>query len=314
MTGRADEGGERDDEAPVVRPAPALPIESIALDVDGTILRSNLTIHRRTIEAVAACRRRGIRVIVATGRRLGTAYAYAREVGADFDLVALDGGLVVEGEGKVLRSRPMAADAVRQIVRWAVEGDVVVAVQARSHVYGTRRRAPWHVLREAHRRGILRTYAGARHILWEIPPLRTLGSLDPGTEPVYKISPLGPRESVRALRERIEARPDLGARLTAPTGGYEVVGRGVSKGDGLAWLLKRRGLDPARTLAVGDGWNDVEMFDRVGHPVAMANAAPGVRERARWVTAHVEEEGVAEVLEMVAQGHWPPDEGGRPAL
>lgn len=306
--------GKRGGEKAVVRPEPALPIQTIALDVDGTILRSNLTIHRRTIEAVAACRALGLRVMVATGRRLGTAYAYAREVGADFDLVALDGGLVVEGEGRVLRSRPIAADAVRDVVRWAMECDVVVAVQARSHVYGTRRRAPWHVLREAQRRGILRTYAGARHILWEIPPLRPLQALDPGTEPVYKISPLGPREHVQALRERIEAHPGLGARLTAPTGGYEVVGRGVSKGDGLVWLLRRRGLDPARTLAIGDGWNDVEMFDRVGHPVAMANAASGVRERARWVTAHVEEEGVAEVLEMVARGAWPPAEEGRPSL
>jgi Cof subfamily protein (haloacid dehalogenase superfamily) len=295
-------------------PEPALPIESIALDVDGTILRSNLTIHRRTVEAVAACRTKGIRVMVATGRRLGTAYAYAREVGADFDLVALDGGLVIEGEGQILRSRPIAADAVRQVVRWAIECDVVVAVQARFYVYGSRRRAPWHVLREAHRRGILRTYAGARHILWEIPPLRSLQSLDPGVEPVYKISPLGPHEGVRELRQRIESRPDLGARLTSPVGGYEVVGRGVSKGDGVAWLLERRGLDPARTLAIGDGWNDVEMFDRVGHPVAMANAAPGVRERARWVTAHVDEQGVAEVLELVAQGLWPPVEGDRPAL
>ncbi len=301
-------------EARPPRPEPALPIEAIALDVDGTILRSNLTIHRRTVDAVAECRRLGLTVMVATGRRLGTAYAYAREVGAGFDLVALDGGLVVEGQGKVLRSRPIAADAVRDVLRWAGECDVVLAVQARSHVYGSRRRAPWHVLREAHQRGIFRTYTGTRHILWEIPPLRLFQALDPGLEPVYKISPLGPREGVRALRERIESHPGIGARLTSPTGGYEVVGRGVSKGDGLAWLLNRRGIDPGRTLAIGDGWNDVEMFDRVGHAVAMANAPEGVRERARWVTARVDEEGVAEVLEMVARGVWPPAEEGRPIL
>ncbi len=295
-------------------PAPKLPIEAIALDVDGTILRSNLTMHRRTVRAVAACRSLGLPVMVATGRRLGTAYAYAREVGAGPDLVALDGGLIVEGEGRVLRSRPIAADAVREIVTWARELDVIVAVQARGRVYGTRRRAPWHVLREAGRRGILRTYTGTRHILWEIPPLRPIAALDPDVEAVYKISPLGPRERVRELRERIEARPDLGARLTAPTGGFEVVGRGVSKGEGVLWLLRHRGLDPAHTLAIGDGWNDVEMFAKVGHSVAMANAPEGVRARARWVTAHVEQAGVAEVLELVADGRWPPTAPAAPGV
>ena len=292
---------------PVTRPDPRLPIETISLDVDGTILRPNMTIHRRTIAAVAACRAKGIAVWVATGRRIGTAYAYAREVGADFDLVALDGGLIVEGaERTVLRSRPMDAASAAQVLKWAHELDIIVAVQTRSQVYGTRRRAPWHVLRQARRRGVFRTFAGTRHTLWEIPSLRPVSALDPEAEPVYKISPMGLRESILALRERIEAAENLKLRLTTPGGGFEIVGEGVSKGEGLEWLLRHRGRDLAHTLAIGDGWNDVEVFDRVGHPVAMANAGPGVRARARWVTSHVEEEGVAEVLEAVARGAWPP--------
>lgn len=290
-----------------LRPAPLLPIETIALDVDGTILRPNLTIHRRTVAAVGACRARGIAVWVATGRRLGTAFAYAREVGADYDLVALDGGLIVEGrERRVLRSRPIDAASVRRVLDWAQELDIIVAVQTGRRVYGTRRRAPWHVLRQAGRRGVFATFAGTRHTLWEIPPLRPIAALDPAAEPVFKVSPMGPREAILTLRARIDADETLSLRLTAPGGGFEVVGEGVSKGEGLEWLLRHRGRDPAHTLAIGDGWNDVEVFDRVGHPVAMANAAAGVRTRARWVTAHVEEEGVAEVLEAVARDAWPP--------
>jgi Cof subfamily protein (haloacid dehalogenase superfamily) len=296
------------------RPQPSLPVRCIALDVDGTILRPNLTIHRRTVAAVAACRAQGIRVVLATGRRLATAFAYAREVGADRDLVAVDGGLVVEGEDRILRSRPMAGATAAQIVAWAEEEGVPVAVMTRRHVYGSRRRAPWHVLREARRRGTLRSVAGARHMLWELSALRPLSALDPYADPVYKVTPVGPRDRAAALRARLEAAEGLDLRFTAPGGAYEIVARGVSKGEGLAWLLRRRGVDPAHTMAVGDGWNDVEMFDRVGHPVAMANAPPGVRERARWVADHVEGEGVAAVLERVARGEWPPaDELPRPA-
>lgn len=291
------------------RPAPKLPIETVVLDVDGTILRPNLTIHRRTVEAVAACRARGVLVMVATGRRLATARGYAREVGADLELVALDGAILLDGRHSVVRERPIDAEAAHRILAWVREMDVVVAAQTREHVYGSRRRAPWQVLREASRRGVFRTLAGTRHTLWEIPNFRAVRSLDAQAEAVFKISPLGPREAVLALRERIESATDLPVRLTTPGSGYEIVARGVSKGEGLIWLLGQLGRDPAHTLAIGDGWNDVEMFDRVGHPVAMQNAHPGVRARARWVTAHVEEEGVAEVLEMVTAGSWPPEDG-----
>jgi len=297
-----------------VRRLPALgPIAAVALDVDGTILQSDLRVARRTRRAIRALRARGVHVIIATGRRIGTAARYARAAGAgpSCDIVALDGALVTDQGGRrALRVVPIDADAAATLLRWAEELDLAFVANTRSRLFGTVTQAPVRVLREHRRRGVLRTVSGVVHTLWEIPPVRPARTWDPHQEPMLKFSPLGPREASAALRERIE-RAGLPVHLTTPGGAYfEVVARGISKGEGLAWLLARRGLDPRRTLAIGDGWNDVQMFLRVGHAVAMGNAHSGVKAYARWVTAGVDEGGVAEVLERVLAGAWPPSEEG----
>lgn len=288
-----------------------LPIQAVALDVDGTILRSDLRVARRTRMAVRALRAQGIRVIIATGRRIGTAARYARQAGAgpSCDIVSLDGALVTEAGGRhVLRAVPVDPAAARQILVWAQDLGLTFVVNTQSHLYGTPARAPARVIQEHRRRGILRSVTGTLHTLWEIPPLRPAGRLDVRREGMLKFSPMGPREAAAELRERIE-RADLPVHLTTPGGPYyEVVPRGVTKGEGLTFLLERRGIDPRHTLAIGDGWNDVQMFLRVGHSIAMGNAHSGVKAYARWVTLDVDEGGVAEVLERVAAGSWPPSD------
>ncbi|MDR2104028.1 MAG: HAD hydrolase family protein, partial [Treponema sp.] len=43
-------------------------IKALALDLDGTALRPDTTLSRRTLQALRACLSRGIGVIICTGR------------------------------------------------------------------------------------------------------------------------------------------------------------------------------------------------------------------------------------------------------
>ena len=52
----------------------------------------------------------------------------------------------------------------------------------------------------------------------------------------------------------------------------EILPAGSSKARGVSALLDSLGVDPSNVMAVGDGENDLEMFDLVGTPVAMGNA------------------------------------------
>ncbi|MGZ4452134.1 MAG: HAD family hydrolase, partial [Nocardioides sp.] len=68
---------------------------------------------------------------------------------------------------------------------------------------------------------------------------------------------------------------------------------GVSKASGLAHVVTQLGLEPQDCLAIGDGRNDLEMFDWVGRAVAMGQAVTDVREAADAVTLPVDQDGAA---------------------
>ena len=78
----------------------------------------------------------------------------------------------------------------------------------------------------------------------------------------------------------------LGAGLRAgfaPSGG---------KGAGIRKVLAYYGLTPEDAMAFGDGNNDIEMFQAVGHSVAMGNASADLKAIASEVCRPCAEDGI----------------------
>lgn len=72
----------------------------------------------------------------------------------------------------------------------------------------------------------------------------------------------------------------------------DVLPRGGSKAEGIKILMDRIGFQLEEVYAFGDGLNDIEMLQAVGHGVAMGNAAQIVKEHADYVTKDVADEGI----------------------
>ena len=70
----------------------------------------------------------------------------------------------------------------------------------------------------------------------------------------------------------------------------------ATKGKALLGLCKALNIDPAQTLAFGDGLNDVSMLRAAGLGVAMGNADDEVKAAADEVTASCDDAGVAAVV------------------
>ena len=67
-------------------------------------------------------------------------------------------------------------------------------------------------------------------------------------------------------------------------------------------MSRHIGIPLERIMAIGDNQNDVEMISRSGFGVAMGNAIPALKEKARWVTAVNDEDGFALAIEkMIAE-------------
>ena len=74
---------------------------------------------------------------------------------------------------------------------------------------------------------------------------------------------------------------------------------GVTKASALAQLAQDFGIPPQGTIAVGDGTNDVPMFDWARFAVSMGGAHDSVKASADYVTASVENDGSAALMDAL---------------
>jgi Cof subfamily protein (haloacid dehalogenase superfamily) len=89
-----------------------------------------------------------------------------------------------------------------------------------------------------------------------------------------------------------DARTAFGDRATVTWGderSVELLPRGVNKGAALRLLADTLGVDLARVAAVGDGNNDIAMFEVAGTSVAVSHAAPDVRAAATMTLPAVDD-------------------------
>ena len=71
----------------------------------------------------------------------------------------------------------------------------------------------------------------------------------------------------------------------------------ADKGQGLLTMAAYAGLDPAYTIAFGDGGNDTTMIRTAGIGIAMGNAIDALKQEADYVTTSVDDDGIRTALQ-----------------
>ena len=117
-------------------------------------------------------------------------------------------------------------------------------------------------------------------------------------KPATKLVAVGEPARLDLLEARMKARFDGRLYISKSLPYFlEFASPDVTKASGLAFLAEHLGFAPERTVAFGDGENDVELLDWAAYGVAVANAHDRVLAVADLVCPPVDEEGVAQVIE-----------------
>ena len=235
--------------------------------------------------ALQAADAAGIHVVIATGRMYRSVLPYARMVGLESPLVCYQGAAVVDpATDDWLLHKPIPLALAREAIAAVEEEDFalntyvdddlcVAAINANARAYADFQSIPLH----------------------EVGPL-----LDWIERPPTKLVVVDDPDRLDVLRPRLEAR--FGERLyIAKSLPYflELASPAISKGSGLAFVAEKLGFTAERTVAFGDGENDLELLEWAGFGVAVANAHDGLKVRADWICPSAAEEGVAQVVEAV---------------
>jgi Cof subfamily protein (haloacid dehalogenase superfamily) len=259
-------------------------IRLVALDLDGTLVGSDLTIRPRVRDAIARARERGVGVTIVTGRMFAAARPYARDLGIDGAIVCYQGAAIYDASsGATLQMTPVRQDVAREVLAWAHERSIHAQCYADDRLY----------VEQINRFSKMYTDL-ARVEPTLVPSLRETFA----ERPTIKIVLVDDPE--RATQHLETLRPLLGDRayLTRSNAAFvEVLDPRVNKGVALSFVAERYGATLAETMAVGDAWNDLPLLEAAGVGVAMGSGPPELLARADAVVADVAHDGVAEAIE-----------------
>ncbi|PUB20827.1 hydroxymethylpyrimidine pyrophosphatase-like HAD family hydrolase [Promicromonospora sp. AC04] len=255
----------------------------VALDVDGTLTHDGRRdVPEQTARAVAAARTAGHKVVLATGRSLVGVLPIAGKL----DLA----GWVVASNGAVTARLDPAAPggytlAARDVQALDVGPVLTAALTARLHSLQV----------------AVEEIGWGYHVTSEFEP-----GLLSGQQDVVLAGELmelaSPRVVLRALGVSALVGPLRAVGLTVTpvdASWLDVTPGGVSKATALETVRTRLGIPTQRTIAVGDGANDIEALVWAARGVAMGHASQAVREAADEITGTITERGVIAVLESL---------------
>lgn len=262
-------------------PAGLTDIALMCFDIDGTLAAADHRPTPRTLAAIKDLAATGVRVVVITGRALPEALAVLQGGGVDGTAIASNGAIVADASGRVLERTTLDPDLVHAALDFAVGRELeTVLFTDDQHLV-----APDSVIAD---------------YLREVNPHVETISIDRSAvdvTAVIKVCFVAEPDVLASydaeLRERF---PGIVQSMTTI---YDLPPAGADKGASLGAFLEHHSIDPARVAAVGDSENDLSMLQLVGHPIAVSNAQPRVKDLATFEIGHHDEEAVAELVEAI---------------
>lgn len=263
---------------------PAEAIRLVAVDIDGTLMRSDKQVTSLTARAIAEAARRGVSIVLASARPPRSVRELHRELGLTTPSVHYNGALIFDAASDApLLHRPLARRTARRAVRLArrIDRSVVVSVE-RLDRWLTDRVDP-SLLVETTRNSEPDFLGSLRACL---------------REDVTKLMLLAPPERLGAVRDGVRAK--LSGELALHVSDRHVlqlVHRDVDKAAAVRWIAQRQGVSSEAVMAIGDAPNDAGMLRWARLGVAVDNAWPEALAAADTVAPSNDAEGVTAALE-----------------
>ena len=262
----------------------------IALDLDDTLLRGDLSISDYTRATLRNCCDRGIYVVLASGRSFKAMKPTIDSLGINKSeygryIICQNGSVVVDTHtGKEIMSTPIPVDCVRDGVQFALENGVPFEIYRNEVIY-----IPF-----------TNEYSLLEAKLTGLPYVVTdqITSMIDGTDTKFVI-PAEPAKVSELYPKLVELCGDRASVFTSKPFFLEMLSKDSGKGQAILWLSSRLGIDQKNTMAFGDSMNDETMLRMVNHSVLMKNGLDVLRSVAKYVTDYTnEEDGVARFIDV----------------
>ena len=264
------------------------PYKLIAVDLDGTLVRSDQSISQRTVDALFKVQEMGVKVAVVSGRPMfGTAHVAETLRLAKYGgyVMSYNGGEIYDWKTKTrLHAQTLDEAIIPYLYTYAREYEMPIMTYIGQQVVS-----------EVDDNEYIQYSVKRNHMT-----LRKVDDFLKATEGagIVKCIIVGDPTLLPTLETEMQEvlKGKAGVFRSEPFF-LEIVPMGINKAKGLSILLDKIGMQPSELIAVGDGYNDTPMLQFAGMGVAMGNAAEEIKKAADMVTESNNDDGVAIALE-----------------
>lgn len=249
-------------------------VKAIFFDIDGTLI--SFQTHRMsqsTKETLQRLRNKGIKLFIATGRA-PTSLSFIKDF-FEFDGYLAFNGQYCYNERGIIREKWIPKEDVAAITSYFQEQNISCHYDELEYAYLN------FITEEA-----LTIYEilGATA---KIPPVEDMGRIRENK--IYQMSAYI-RED--AEKDIFKVSQNCKAARWHPAF-TDIIPADGGKNVGIDAMLSHYQIALKETMAFGDGGNDIDMLKHAGIGIAMGNAADKVKREADYITANVDDDGIA---------------------
>ena len=248
--------------------------KAIFIDIDGTLKDSKGNINQRTINAIKKVTQKGILVVICTGRPRGYTQDISENCFASKYVISSNGGNIYDyGEKNSIYSNSMNRKVCMQLFNIAKKSDVRFIMQFGKTKLGAKTEIE-----------VDKTFRDKdiERIVEENDIVQCV-ILDDNYEKVKNTKPrIIDIENVK-INQQHESLIDENVSKDGLIY-FDIANVDTTKGNGIEKFCELLNIELKDTIAIGDDYNDITMFKKVGYSVAMGNASKEVKKHASEVT------------------------------
>ena len=276
----------------------------IAIDLDGTLLGHDKTIHPADVKTILDAQKLGIEVVVATGRHYEDAKRMIEQADLHLPIIGSNGASVHSLEGELLQCQGIDQEDLLMAFSELERLEISFIALGENHVY-TLESSLEIMETEVEQFKTPEYEEDMYRIKRELRAL--VEKKDSGVQPSAKaLAEVDDRIlNILALcyddKKRLAAKAHFEAmnRLHVFSSyriNFEMTHGDVSKGNAVKFYANALGIKDYDIVAIGDNFNDVSMIKMAGIGVAMGNAEEGVKAISDFVTLANHEGGVGHAI------------------
>ncbi|REH96061.1 Cof-type HAD-IIB family hydrolase [Staphylococcus felis] len=286
-------------------------VKLIATDMDGTLLNAAHEVSDENIKAIQYAQSQGVTVVIATGRAFYEAQDPIAPTGLKVPYICLNGAEVRDESFDIVHTSSLNHELYQRIRQELDRHHIYYQVYTNMGIYTEDPERDLAIYidiaeRSGQKADVEKIRKHIQHRI-DIGTLKIVENYDhlediPG-ELIMKVLAFDTDlEKIERVKARLSEKSNLEVSSSS-RGNIEITHADAQKGTAVASIAEKLGISLEDTMAIGDNLNDKSMLERVGYPVAMANAIPELKEHAKFVTDTNEKSGVAKAIYKVLENN-----------